>query len=123
MQNAHRYFFYFGLVFNAMLTYDAIRAFHQPGAGWGMTVGTVVLLTNAGLLWAYSLSCHACRHLCGGGVRSFAAHPIRYRLWKMLTPLNAKHMNLAWTSLIFVALTDVYVRLIASGALTDYKIF
>jgi hypothetical protein len=32
-------------------------------------------------------------------------------------------MNLAWTSLIFVALTDVYVRLVASGALTDYKIF
>jgi hypothetical protein len=41
----------------------------------------------------------------------------------MLTPLNAKHMNLAWSSLIFVALTDVYVRLVASGALTDYKLF
>jgi hypothetical protein len=24
---------------------------------------------------------------------------------------------------VFVALTDVYVRLVASGALTDYKIF
>ena len=123
MQNMHRYFFYAGLVFNCLLTYDAIRAFRQPGLGYGVTVGTIVLLVNAGLLWAYSLSCHACRHLCGGGVKNFSAHPIRYRFWKMLTPLNAKHMNLAWSSLIFVALTDVYVRLVASGALTDYKLF
>jgi len=105
------------------LTYDAIISFHQPGLGWGVTVGTLVLLLNAVLLWAYSLSCHACRHLCGGHVKSFSAHKVRYRFWKMLTPLNAKHMNLAWSSLIFVALTDVYVRLVASGALTDYKLF
>ncbi len=123
MQNMHRYFFYAGLIFNALLTYDAIRAFRQPGLGWGVTVGTLVLVVNATLLWLYSLSCHACRHLCGGGVRSFAAHPIRYRFWKFLTPLNAKHMNFAWASLVFVALTDVYIRLVATGALTDYKLF
>ena len=123
MQNMHRYFFYAGLIFNTLLTYDAVRAFRQPGLGYGVTVGTIVLCVNAVLLWAYSLSCHACRHLCGGGVKSFKAHPIRYRFWKLLTPLNAKHMNLAWASLIFVALTDVYVRLVASGALTDYKLF
>jgi hypothetical protein len=123
MQNAHRYFFYAGLVFNALLTYDAIRAFHQPGIGWGVTVGTLVLTLNATLLWLYSLSCHACRHLCGGQVKSFKAAPIRYRLWKLVTPLNARHMNFAWASLIFVALTDVYVRLVASGAITDLRLF
>ena len=123
MQNAHRYFFYFGLLFNTMLTYDAIRAFHQPGAGWGMTVGTVVLLVNAGLLWAYSLSCHACRHLCGGQVRSFSAHPIRAKLWKFVSPLNAKHMQFAWVSLFFVAFTDIYVRLVASGTIADFRLF
>jgi hypothetical protein len=123
MQNAHRYFFYAGLVFNALLTYDAIRAFHQPGLGWGVTVGTIVLCVNATLLWMYSLSCHACRHLCGGQVKSFKEHPIRYRFWKFVTPLNAKHMNFAWASLVFVALTDVYVRLVASGVITDYKLF
>jgi len=88
-----------------------------------VTVGTIVLVVNATLLWLYSLSCHACRHLCGGGVKSFKAHPIRYRFWKSLTPLNARHMNFAWASLVFVALADVYVRLVASGALTDYKLF
>lgn len=123
LQNAHRYFFYLGLVLNCLLTYDAVLAFHQPGLGWGVTVGTVVLVVNATLLWLYSISCHACRHLCGGQVRSFKEHPLRYRFWKMVTPLNAKHMNLAWVSLIFVALTDVYVRLVASGVISDYKLF
>ncbi|HUX04332.1 MAG TPA: hypothetical protein VMV53_05425 [Acidimicrobiales bacterium] len=123
MQNMHRYFFYAGLVFNTILTYDAIRAFRQPGLGWGVTIGTLVLSLNALLLWMYSVSCHACRHLFGGHVKSFKKHPIRHFFWKVMTPLNAKHMNLAWTSLIFVALTDVYVRLVASGALTDYKLF
>ena len=123
IQNIHRYFFYAGLLFNVLLTYDAIRAFRQPGLGWGVTVGTVVLCVNASLLWLYSLSCHACRHLCGGQLRTFSNHPIRHKLWKFVTPLNAKHMNFAWASLMFVALTDVYVRLVASGALTDYKLF
>ncbi len=123
MQNLHRYFFFAGLVLNVILTYDAVVAFRQPGLGLGVTVGTLVLSLNAVLLWAYSVSCHACRHLCGGNVRSFKAHPVRYRFWKILTPLNARHMNLAWASLIFVALADVYVRLVASGAITDYKLF
>jgi hypothetical protein len=121
-QNSHRYFFYLAMVFNVVLTYDAILAFNQPGLGLGVTVGTIVLTVNALLLWLYSLSCHACRHLCGGSVRSFSAHPVRERLWKFVTPLNARHMQIAWASLIFVALTDVYIRLVASGAITDYKL-
>lgn len=123
MQNMHRYFFYALLIFNSLLTWDAIQSFYQPGLGLGVTVGTLVLSVNAALLWCYSLSCHACRHVCGGGTRNFSQHPLRYRFWKFLTPLNAKHMNFAWASLVFVAFTDVYVRLVASGAITDYKLF
>ena len=120
LQNAHRYFFYFGLVFNVILTIDAIVAFRQPGLGWGISVGTAVLCINATLLWLYSLSCHACRHLCGGGVKQFSKAPIRHKLWKALTPLNGRHMLFAWMSLVFVAFTDLYVRLVASGAIHDY---
>lgn len=123
IQNVHRYFFYFGLVFNVLLTYDAIKAFNQPGLGVGVTVGTLVLVVNATLLWGYSLSCHACRHLCGGQVKSFSQNPIRYRLWKFVTPLNAKHMQFAWISLFFVAFTDIYVRLVASGTIADFRLF
>jgi hypothetical protein len=32
-------------------------------------------------------------------------------------------MNFAWASLVFVALADVYVRLVASGVISDYKLF
>ena len=123
IQNVHRYFFYFGLIFNVILTYDAVLAFNQPGLGVGVTVGTLVLCLNATLLWLYSLSCHACRHLCGGQVKSFSAHPIRHKFWKFVTPLNAKHMQFAWVSLFVVALTDLYVRLVASGTITDCRLF
>ena len=120
LQNVHRYFFYFGLIFNVILTIDAVEAFRQPGIGIGFSVGTAVLCINAVLLWLYSLSCHACRHLCGGGVKQFSRSPIRHRIWKALTPLNGKHMLFAWMSLVFVAFSDLYVRLVASGTIHDY---
>ncbi len=75
MQNMHRYFFYAGLVFNVLLTVDAILAFRNPEKQWGhMSVGTLVLLANATFLWFYSLSCHTCRHTVGGRLRNFSKH-------------------------------------------------
>jgi len=123
LQNIHRYFFYLGLLFNIILTIDAVEAFREPGLGIGVSVGTIVLCVNAVCLWLYSLSCHACRHLCGGGTRMFSTSPLRYRLWKLVTPLNARHMQFAWLSLVVVALTDLYVRLVASGAFHDPRLF
>src|SRR6202034_4028440 len=57
LQNIHRYFFWILLLFNAILTYDAVLAFRQPGVGIGISVGTVVLCATAPCLWLYSLSC------------------------------------------------------------------
>ncbi|MGP0028932.1 MAG: hypothetical protein ACLPVF_00315 [Acidimicrobiales bacterium] len=121
IQNVHRYFFWILLLFNAILTYDAVEAFRQPGtpSGWGISVGTAVLCANAAFLWLYSLSCHACRHFCGGQVKSFARHPTRHKMWKFVSPLNAHHMRFAWISLFGVALCDLYVRLVASGTIHD----
>ncbi len=124
LQNVHRYFFFIALVFNTILTIDAIMAFRLPGdGGIGVSLGTLVLVVNATLLWLYTASCHACRHMCGGHVNQFSRHPIRHRVWKILTPLNARHMQLAWASLTFVAVADLYVRLVSSGAFHDPKIF
>ena len=79
MQNAHRWFFYAGLVFNVLLSIDAILAFKNPDGQWGhMSVGSLVLLANATLLWGYSASCHTCRHTLGGRLKHFSKHPIRY---------------------------------------------
>ncbi|MGH9170237.1 MAG: hypothetical protein ACRD0Z_05125 [Acidimicrobiales bacterium] len=123
LNNIHRYFFYFALLFAALLTYDAVEAFRFPG-GLGMGLGTLVLCANAVLIWLYTAGCHACRHLCGGGTKLFSASKTRFKLWRhVVTPLNARHQLFAWMSLIWVALTDLYVYLVSSGAIHDPRFF
>jgi hypothetical protein len=123
-QNAHRYFFYVALIFNFILTWDAVQAFRNHGGQWGhMSLGTLVLVVNAALLWLYSLSCHACRHITGGRLKHFSKHPVRYWGWTQVSKLNTKHQQLAWVSLFFVLGTDLYIRLVAAGAFSDPRFF
>jgi hypothetical protein len=122
LQNVHRYFFYLTLPFPLILLWDGLRAFDFPD-GFGMGLGTVILLVNAVLLGAYTASCHSCRHLCGGHADVFSRSPRRYRLWRLISVLNARHMPIAWTSLVCVALTDLYVRLVATGTIDDPRFF
>jgi hypothetical protein len=124
LQNVHRYFFYIALIFNVVLTADAVFAFRNHAGQWGhMGLGTLVLIVNAALLWLYSLSCHACRHITGGRLKHFSKHPVRYKAWTLVSKLNAKHMQFAWISLGFVLFTDLYIRLVASGTITDLRFF
>jgi hypothetical protein len=124
LQNAHRWFFYIGLIFNVILSWDAILGFRNAQGHWGhMGVGTLVLLANATLLWLYSLSCHSCRHIVGGRLKHFSRHPLRYRMWSFVSRLNPRHPHFAWASLIGVALADLYVREVATGAITDLHFF
>jgi hypothetical protein len=122
LQNIHRYFLYFAVPIAAVLTLDAIEAFHFPD-GWGMGLGSLIFVANATLIWLYTLSCHACRHLCGGGLKTFSKAPIRFRAWKFLSRLNSRHMLFAWSSLVWVAFTDLYVRLLATGVIHDPRFF
>ena len=124
LQNAHRWFFYAGLVFNVFLTYDAIISFKNAEGQWGhMSVGSLVLLVSSSLLWFYSLSCHTCRHTVGGRLKHFSKHPVRYKLWTWVSILNHKHQQFAWYSLAAVAFADIYVRQVASGAWTNFYFF
>ncbi len=124
VQNSHRYFFFAGLVFNTILTIDGLLAFKNADGQWGhMSVGTLVLLANATFLWLYSLSCHSCRHAVGGRLRHFSKHPMRYKAWTFVSRLNAHHPKFAWVSLFGVALADVYVRMVASGQITNFYFF
>jgi hypothetical protein len=122
LQNIHRYFFYLALPFPVILLWDAVQGFHFSD-GWGMGLGSLVLLVNAVLLGLYTLSCHSCRHLCGGHVDKFSRAPLRFWLWRQVTALNARHALYAWVSLVFVALTDLYVRLVAVGTIHDPRFF
>jgi hypothetical protein len=123
MQNAHRYFWYVAVIFAVLLTYDAVEAFRFPG-GVGMGLGTVLFIINAVLIWSYTLGCHSCRHLTGGLVKKFSKSPGRHWFWENITtPLNQRHQLFAWLSLIWIALLDFYVYLVASGTMTDPRIF
>jgi hypothetical protein len=44
-------------------------------------------------------------------------------LWTFVSALNARHMQIAWVSLVGVALTDLYVRLVANGTIDDPRFF
>jgi hypothetical protein len=124
LQNGHRWFFYIGLLFNILLTIDAILAFRDAEKHWGhMSVGTLVLLLNATLLWLYSASCHTCRHTIGGRLKHFSKHPLRYKAWTVVSKLNHYHPNFAWVSLFGVAFADFYVRLVASGTISNFYFF
>lgn len=124
LQNIHRYFFYFAVIFAGINIYHAIMAFRSHEGEWGhMGVGTLVLVANAVLLTAYTLSCHSCRHITGGRLRSFSRHPVQYWLWTRVSRLNARHMEWAWASLVVVALADLYIRLVASGTIRDITFF
>ncbi|MFD8028203.1 hypothetical protein ACFV3F_05490 [Streptomyces sp. NPDC059717] len=124
LQNIHRYFFYAALLVAGVLTYDTVLAFRDEHYRWGhMGLGTLVFLVNIVLIWAYTLSCHSCRHIVGGKLKHFSKHPVRYGAWQFVSRLNARHMLLAWASLVSVALADFYVYLVASGAFDDPRFF
>ncbi|MCQ4119092.1 hypothetical protein [Rhodococcus tibetensis] len=122
VQNVHRYFFYVAVVVSLINTYDAIRAFHGADGGFGIGLGTLILVGNVILLWAYTVSCHSCRHVVGGRLTHFSKHPVRYWLWTQVSKLNARHMQLAWTTLATLMITDFYVMLVSSGTLSDLRL-
>jgi hypothetical protein len=124
VQNVHRYFLYFAGLFAILLTWDAIHSLRNTHGAWGhMGLGTLILFVNAALIWAYTLSCHSCRHITGGRLRHFSAHPVRYKAWTFVSKLNARHMQLAWVSLVWLAVTDFYIRCVATGAFHDPRFF
>ncbi|MGW6153338.1 hypothetical protein ACWFRM_09440 [Streptomyces sp. NPDC055144] len=124
LQNIHRYFFYAAILVAGILTYDTVLSFRDETYAWGhMGLGTLVFLLNITLIWAYTLSCHSCRHIVGGKLKHFSKHPVRYRMWQWVGKLNDRHMLLAWASLISVALADFYVFLLSSGAFDDPRFF
>ena len=121
--NYHRYFFYGALVFGLINVYDAVLAFHGTDGGVGMGLGTVIIWINLVMLWAYTLSCHACRHIVGGRLRSFSQHPWRYRYWTWVSRLNAKHGTYAMISLFTVIFTDAYIMSVSAGWFDDPRFF
>ena len=86
-------------------------------------MGTLVLIANAALLSLYT------------PLLPLLPPPLRRRpglllarrrsaigLWQLANRLNERHTQFAWVSLFGVALTDLYVRLVAMGVIQDPRI-
>lgn len=121
--NYHRYFFLIAAVLLLVNTYDAGLAFHGKDGGFGIGLGTIIIWINLVMLWGYTLSCHACRHIVGGRLKHFSKHPIRYAYWTFVSKLNPKHGNFAMISLVTVILTDAYIMALAADWFSDPRLF
>ncbi len=125
LQNFHRYAFYAAFIFIFILAFDIYKSTHFSD-GWGVSVGTLVLTMNVILLSLYTFGCHSWRHLIGGKVDCFSCgvmNRTRYGLWKRATFLNENHALWAWCSLFGVMFTDLYVRMVSTGTISDYVFF
>jgi hypothetical protein len=121
VQNLHRYALYFAVAFIFILGWDAFLSYFRDGV-FGVGVGSLVLTVNVLLLSAYTFGCHSWRHLVGGRLNCFTcdgAVRSRHGIWKKVTWLNERHQLFAWTSLFWVAFSDVYIRLVSSGVIHD----
>jgi len=124
LQNLHRYLFYITLCYLPFLWGDVVRASIFDGA-FGIGVGTLVILANTSALTLYSFSCHSARHLVGGNLDCFscsAFNRTRHAAWRGASALNERHMLFAWVSFFTVCSADLYVRLVASGVITDLRL-
>ncbi len=121
LQNLHRLFLYLAFIPLFFLWVDAaVALLHEGQVRLGLGVG--ILFVNAFLLTGYSLSCHSLRHIVGGRMDCFSCSrraKVRHSLWQRVTALNLHHMAWAWASLIVVTFADIYVRLLAIGAISD----
>lgn len=127
LQNIHRYFLYFAILFIFLLAYDALLAFWFPkadgtGKEFGIGVGTLILCLNVVLLAGYTFGCHSFRHLVGGVHDLLSKHPIKKKVYDCSSCLNRYHMNYAWMSLFSVAFSDIYIRLCSMGIWSDFRI-
>jgi hypothetical protein len=122
-QNLHRYFWVVVVLVSVLNTYDVAQAFRGPNGNFGLGLGTLIMLANVILLWGYTLGCHSCRHITAGRLNNFSKHPVRYWIWTKVSWLNARHMQLAWTTLGTLMLTDLYIWLLAAGVFNDPRIF
>jgi len=111
---------YCALVMLVCLWWEAASAFFLNGR-FGVGVGTGFMVINAALLSAYAFGCHSWRHLIAGRHDCFSCTRGRHEIWKGSSWLNERHMLFAWCSLVWVALTDLYIYLLSTGSIRDWN--
>ncbi len=139
MQNIHRYLFYLAALYIVILGYDAwVGMWYHPDwaekggkmlfgqefrEGFGIGVGTLVLILNVILLGGYTFGCHCARHFSGGFKDRITEVAWGKKPYHCISCLNRNHMKWAWCSLIWVGFTDFYIRMVSMGFWTDWRLF
>jgi hypothetical protein len=124
LNNIHRYFLYASIMVVAFLWYEVALAFF-PDGGFGMTVGTLILLGNIIPLSLYTFSCHSFRHLVGGSKDCYSCVKgggLRRKVYNKVSVINGQHALWAWVSLFTLLFADLYVRFLQWGWITDLRI-
>ncbi|MGI0092292.1 MAG: succinate dehydrogenase [Nitrososphaerales archaeon] len=122
-ENVHRYMLYAGILLLPFFYYDFIISLTY---GNSLRIGSLVLLANALALTAWTLSCHALRHLIGGNIDCYScatAGGARNSIWRIQSWWNAHHEALAWISLLTIFFADLYLRAITAGVPLDHILF
>jgi hypothetical protein len=137
-QNIHRYFLYGAIVVLLFLVWDAIYAFWWPtdtsgrltgSHQMGMGLGTLLMWINVILLAGFTFGCNSLRHLVGGRLDCFscpnnvAQARGGYKVWRVVSWFNERHVLWAWVSLFSVGFTDFYIRMCAAGQWNDLRFF
>jgi len=122
--NIHRYFLYASIIVVLFLWYEAFRTLFGP-QGFQVSIGSLLWFLNIVLLSAYTFSCHSFRHLIGGNKDCYSClrgGNARRKTYNFITRLNLRHPQWAWYSLFSLLGTDIYMRLLQAGVITDLKI-
>ena len=122
-ENLHRYFLYAGIIILPFFYYDFFQSVVYNNS---LRLGSIILLANALTLTAWTLSCHAFRHLIGGNIDCYSCTTggkARKSIWNIQSWWNARHEAMAWISLLTIFFADLYLRGLAAGLPIDFTFF
>jgi len=121
--NFHRYFLYGGIALLPFFYYDFYHSLTFSGS-FELRLGSLVILANALGLTAWTLSCHAFRHIIGGNIDCYSCvygGGARRSAWSIQSWWNSHHESFAWISLLVFICTDLYLRGLSAGLPLDLR--
>ena len=121
LPNLHRFFLYLAVALLAIHWIEVGSTFAGPD-GPRIALGGMILLVDITLLSGYVFGCHSMRHFVGGRLDCYSctrSSRTRHAAWQRLSGLNARHMALAWASLISIVIADLYIHALGLGLISD----
>ena len=121
LNNIHRYMLYLAILVLSVKFYDVLLTTRFDDGSRAVSIGTMVLGIEAFLLFMYVASCHAFRHLFGGGMDQWRGgiSGIFGSIYRWVSGVNVHHAFWFWTSLAMVFLGDLFVWAVAEEFISD----